>query len=176
MVFRDEYFGGDVPASLLGRKTALRNAFADMGWECPQILSAMADIEDLYFDSVSQIRMPRWTNGRVALVGDAAACPSLIAGEGAGLAMAEAYVLAGEIHASRGDLAAAFASYEKRLRQFLVRKQQSAEKLVGAFVPESAFGVAGRNFVTRLMRLPVFPKLLMGRYMRDAIELPAYAE
>ena len=176
MVFRDEYLGDDFPADAPARKAALRRIFGDMGWECPQILSAMADIDDLYFDSVSQIRMPRWTNGRVALVGDAAACPSLIAGEGAGLAIAEAYVLAGEIHASRGDLAAAFAGYENRMRPFLARKQKSAAKLVGAFVPKSAFGVAARNISTRLMRLPVFPELLMGSYMRDDIELPEYVE
>ena len=43
-----------------------------------------------YFDAVSQIRMPSWTRGRVALVGDAAACPSLLAGQGSALAMVEA--------------------------------------------------------------------------------------
>ena len=57
---------------------------------------------DFYFDRVSQIRMDRWTKGRTALVGDAAACVSLLAGEGTGLAMAEAYVLAGELQRLRG--------------------------------------------------------------------------
>ena len=58
----------------------------------------------IYFDRVSQIRMDRWTKGRTALVGDAAACVSLMAGEGSGLAMAEAYVLAGELRDCGGDL------------------------------------------------------------------------
>lgn len=174
MVFRDEYLAGEKPSNLSERKDALRKVFGDLGWECPQMLSAMAAVDDIYVDSVSQIRMDRWTQGRVALVGDAAACPSLIAGEGAGLAMAEAYVLAGEIHASRGDFVAAFARYEERMRPFLARKQKAAEKMVGAFVPKSALGVAARNFGTRLMRLPVFPELLMGSYLRDAIELPDY--
>jgi 2-polyprenyl-6-methoxyphenol hydroxylase-like FAD-dependent oxidoreductase len=174
MVFRNEYFAGDIPANETQRKSALHEVFGDMAWECPQILSAMADASDIYFDSVSQIRMERWTKGRVALVGDAAACPSLIAGEGAGLAMAEAYVLAGEIHASRGDLVAAFARYEERMKPFLLHKQKAAQKLVGAFVPKNALAVAARNFATRLMRLPVFPELMMGRYLSDAIELPEY--
>jgi 2-polyprenyl-6-methoxyphenol hydroxylase-like FAD-dependent oxidoreductase len=69
----------------------------------------MEQADDLYFDRVSQIRMDPWTQGRVALVGDAAAAVSLMAGEGTGLAMAEAYVLAGELHASGGDIATAFA-------------------------------------------------------------------
>jgi len=175
-VFRDKCLIGEVPSNASERKAALRAIFADMGWECPRILSAMVEIDEIYFDSVSQIRMERWTHGRVALVGDAAACPSLIAGEGAGLAMAEAYVLAGEIHTSRGNLAAAFSRYEERLKPFLTRKQKAAEKMVGAFVPNSAFGVAARNFATRLMRLPIFPELLMGRYLRDDITLPEYAD
>ena len=71
--------------------------FCRCGWECPRILAAMENVRDIYFDRVSQIRMDRWTKGRTALIGDAAACVSLVAGEGTGLAMAEAYVLAGEL-------------------------------------------------------------------------------
>ena len=176
MVFRDAYLGAEFPADLPARKAVLRRVFVDMGWECPRILAAMSDVDEIYFDSVSQIRMPHWTRDRVALVGDAAACPSLIAGEGAGLAMAEAYVLAGEIHRNQNNVDAALGAYEQRLRPFLAAKQEAAEKMVGAFVPKTAFGVAVRNFGTRLMRLPVFPELLMGRYLRDAIALPEYAD
>ena len=71
----------------------------------------MASVGSIYFDRVSQIRMDRWTKGRTALVGDAAACVSLMAGEGTGLAMAEAYVLAGELRNCGGDYGAAFARY-----------------------------------------------------------------
>lgn len=174
MVFRDEYLLGGVPSGRVERKSALAEVFADVGWECAQIFSGLKNVDDIYFDSVSQIRMDRWTKGRVALVGDAAACPSLIAGEGAGLAIAEAYVLAGEIHKSGGDHALAFSRYEERMRPFLARKQKSAEKLVPSFVPKSSFGISARNFATRLMRLPVFPELLMGRHLHDDIELPDY--
>ena len=75
----------------------MARVFAGVGWEWPAILSAMASVGDIYFDRVSQIRMGHWTRGRTALIGDAAACVSLLAGEGTGLAMAEAYVLAGEL-------------------------------------------------------------------------------
>jgi 2-polyprenyl-6-methoxyphenol hydroxylase-like FAD-dependent oxidoreductase len=174
LVFRDEYLSGGIPANGLGRKSVLTRVFSDSGWECSQILASLDDVDDVYFDSVSQIRMNHWTRGRTALVGDAAACPSLIAGEGAGLAMAEAYVLAGEIHQSHGDHGVAFACYEERMKPFLARKQRLAAKLVSSFVPKTAFGVTARNFATRLMRLPVFPEILMGRYLRDDIELPGY--
>jgi 2-polyprenyl-6-methoxyphenol hydroxylase-like FAD-dependent oxidoreductase len=109
--FRDEYLTGKSPSNEQERRAALASVFADVGWECPQILAAMAEVGDVYFDRVSQIRMDCWTKGRTALIGDAAACVSLMAGEGAGLAMAEAYVLAGEIRNCGGDHAAAFARY-----------------------------------------------------------------
>ena len=85
------------PGELAARKALLRREFGDAGWECPQILAALDGVDDLYFDVVSQIRLDRWARGRTALVGDAAACVSLLAGEGTGLAMTEAYVLAGEL-------------------------------------------------------------------------------
>lgn len=40
--------------------------------------------------------MPSRTRGRVALLGDAAACASLLAGQCSALAMVEAYALAAE--------------------------------------------------------------------------------
>ncbi len=174
MVFRDGYLRGAIPSNLSAKKSALTEAFADLGWECPNILSSLVDVDDVYFDSVSQIRMDNWTKGRTALVGDAVACPSLISGEGAGLAMAEAYVLAGEIHNGGDDHKAALMRYENRMKPFLLRKQKRAMTLVPSFVPKSSFGVAARNFATYLMRFPVFPKILMGRYLHDDIKLPDY--
>jgi 2-polyprenyl-6-methoxyphenol hydroxylase-like FAD-dependent oxidoreductase len=175
MLLRNEYLPGSLPANESDRKAALMNAFSGMGWECPAILSALEDVDGVYFDSISQIRMDAWSKGRVALLGDAAACPSLIAGEGAGLALAEAYVLAGEIHNHGADLESALKRYQARLKPYANRKQRYAEGLVPSLVPKTALGVRVRDWATLLMRLPVLPHLLMGRYFRDAIELPDYA-
>jgi 2-polyprenyl-6-methoxyphenol hydroxylase-like FAD-dependent oxidoreductase len=79
------------------QRDALRAQFGNLGWECPQILAAMESCPELYFDRVSQIRMDTWSKGRVALIGDATFCPSLLAGQGSALAMIAAYVLAGEL-------------------------------------------------------------------------------
>jgi 2-polyprenyl-6-methoxyphenol hydroxylase-like FAD-dependent oxidoreductase len=113
--------------------------------------------------------------GRVALVGDAAACPSLIAGEGAGFALAEAYILAGEIHRDETNLGAALSQYEVRIKPYTRRKQKYAESLAQSFAPKTALGVTARDFATLLMRLPVLPRLLMGRYFRDTMQLPEYS-
>ena len=173
--FRDEYLPGESPTNDEERKSVVTQVFADVGWECPQILAAMARVGNIYFDRVSQIRLDRWSRGRTALVGDAAACVSLLAGQGSILAMAEAYVLAGELRNCGGDYVAAFAHYEQRLMALLKRKQKSAAKFASSFAPKTAMGIAFRNLVTRLMvRLPFVVEFFLGREMRDQVELPDY--
>ncbi|HUJ15525.1 MAG TPA: FAD-binding domain [Thermoanaerobaculia bacterium] len=167
-VFRDDSIRGDDP------KTIVRNAFAGAGWEWPAISDAMERASAMYFDSVSQIRMPHWTRGRTALVGDAAACVSLMAGEGTGLAILEAYVLAGELRECGNDVAAAFARYEQRLMPFLKRKQESAARFASSFAPRTSLGIAFRNAMTRLMRIPFVAEYFIGRDLRDDIVLPEY--
>ena len=174
MLLRSEYLPAPLPVSESARKLALNKAFSSMAWECPAILSALDEVDGVYFDSISQIRMDGWTKGRVSLIGDAAACPSLISGEGAGLALAEAYVLAGEIHRHGADIDSALKQYEERIRPYAVRKQRYAESLVTSFVPKTELGVRARDFATLLMRLPMFPRLLMGRYFNNAMQLPEY--
>jgi 2-polyprenyl-6-methoxyphenol hydroxylase-like FAD-dependent oxidoreductase len=173
-VFRDEYLTAGHPTNEQQRKAALRGVFAGMDWESARILAAMDEASDIYFDSVSQIRMDRWSSGRIALIGDAAACVSLMAGEGTGLAMAEAYVLAGELQRSGGDHGAAFANYQNRLMSLLKRKQASAAKFASSFAPKSAWGIVARNQASRLLSIPWFAKVLIGRALRDDVELPDY--
>ena len=172
-IFRDEYLRGRPIEPGQGRDR-LQDVFAGVGWECPDILRAMHGADDVYIDRVSQIRMPAWTRGRIALVGDAAAAVSLLAGEGTGLAIAEAYVLAGELAGAGGDHQVAFARYEERLRPFLQAKQRSAAKFASTFAPRTRLGLALRNLGTELMRIPLFADYLVGRDLRDDIELPEY--
>jgi 2-polyprenyl-6-methoxyphenol hydroxylase-like FAD-dependent oxidoreductase len=174
-VFRDEYLTPESPSSTQERKSALKNVFSHVSGECPQILAAMENVSDVYFDRVSQIRMDRWTIGRTALIGDAAACVSLVAGEGTGLAMAEAYVLAGELRDCGGDHIAAFARYQERMIPFLKRKQASAMKFASSFAPKTPSGIMVRNVVTRLLRIPVVADFFIGRDLRDDIKLPDYS-
>ncbi len=173
-VFRDEYLHGGTASNTSGRKALLSNAFADVGWETPRILDAMQHAGDFYFDRVSQIRMDDWSCGRIALIGDAAACVSLLAGEGTGLAMAEAYVLAGELHACKNDHREAFTRWQARMLPFLAAKQRSAAKFASSFAPRTTLGVAFRDRVSRLLRIPLFANWLVGRAVHDDIELPDY--
>lgn len=174
-LFRDAYLPPESPASDQERKSVLKDVFADVGWECPRILAALAGVGGIYFDRASQIRLDRWTKGRTALVGDAAACVSLMAGEGSSLAMAEAYMLAGELRNCGGDHGAAFASYERRLLPFLRRKQRSVARSASSLAPKTAFGIRFRNLAVRLMRrLPFVVDFFIGRQLRDQVQLPDY--
>jgi 2-polyprenyl-6-methoxyphenol hydroxylase-like FAD-dependent oxidoreductase len=118
--------------------------------------------------------MPSWTHGRVALVGDAAACPSFLAGQGSALAMVESYILAAELTHCR-DYREAFARYEERLAPLLRSKQDAAVGLGLAFAPKNRFQLLVRNTVMRLMGLPKVADLAIGRSFRDAVELPPFA-
>jgi len=162
------------PHDLPAQKSFLRERFRHDGWECPEILAALESSADFYFDPVSQIRMQHWSDGRVALIGDACFCPSLLAGQGSALAMTGAYVLAGELAKSGGDYKLAFANYEKVFHPFITRKQRAAERFAGAFAPKSRTGIFIRNQVTRLMALPFVSKLAMGHLLSDTLILPSY--
>ena len=165
---------GSVPTDdRAAQQALLRGKLAHAGWETPAILDLMPRSTTFYFDSVSQIRMPSWTRGRVALVGDAAAAPSFLAGQGSALAMVESYILAAEL-ASCGNHPEAFARYENRLAPLLQSKQDAAVGLGLAFAPTSRRQLLLRNIVMRLMGLPKVADLVMGRSFRDAVALPTF--
>jgi 2-polyprenyl-6-methoxyphenol hydroxylase-like FAD-dependent oxidoreductase len=167
--------GGELEAhGLAAQKAILRKTFAGDGWELPRILAALDSCNDLYFDRVSQIRMDAWSRGRVALVGDAAFCASLLAGQGSALAMTAAYVLAGELATSQDRPEEAFRRYEDLLRPFIRAKQQAAERFATSFVPRTRLGVFVRNQVIKAFRVPATAKMAIGRDIRDQLELPCY--
>lgn len=166
-------FRADHDDAGLAPKDQLRQHFRDAGWECPEILAAVDDVDDLYFDVVSQIRMERWSHGRVLVIGDAAGCISLLGGEGTGLAITEAYVLAGELSRAGGDHRRAFEAYETRMRPFVEAKQAGAEKMIGFFATRTRFGLWFRNVAMRTMNFgPV--ATFFSRNVRDDFELPEY--
>ncbi|MEU8449405.1 FAD-dependent monooxygenase [Streptomyces globisporus] len=146
--------------------------FADAGWEVPGMLAAMRAADDLFFDVVSQIRMPRWADGRVALVGDAAYAPSFLTGQGSGLALVGAYMLAGSLAAER-DHTAAFAAYERDSRPFVTLNQDLVGTGDALLFPTTARALEERN---ALLRGPAAtPPAAAGRPAHAALVLPEFA-
>jgi 2-polyprenyl-6-methoxyphenol hydroxylase-like FAD-dependent oxidoreductase len=164
----------ELPATREAQNALLHDLYGRGGWECTKILCELDRAEELYFDGVSQIRMPTWSRGRVALVGDAAFCVSLLAGQGSALAMIAAYVLAGELSASQDRYQQAFASYEARLRNYIDAKQRGAERFAGAFAPRTRAGLYFRNIVIKAFAIPGLARLAVGRDIADRIALPNY--
>ena len=108
------------------------------------------------------------------LLGDAASCVSLLAGQGTSLAMVAAYILAGELHQAQGNYAQAFSRYEERFGPFVFKKQKVALRFAGSFAPKSRFSMFLRNQIFNLLRIGWIANLVVGRDLADHIELPDY--
>jgi 2-polyprenyl-6-methoxyphenol hydroxylase-like FAD-dependent oxidoreductase len=135
----------------------LRERYRGAGWIAEDVLRAHAGDDPLYFDSVTQIVMPQWHRGRVALIGDACGCLTLLAGQGSHMAMAGGYVLAQEL-ARQDSHAAAFAAYQSLLKPHIERKQKDAARFARLFVPSER----SRPWLRRLTLRLLFSRALIG--------------
>ncbi|MFH8840863.1 FAD-dependent monooxygenase [Streptomyces sp. NPDC017868] len=156
------------------QKRLLADAFAGGGWEIPRLLGHAAEAEDFYLDSMSIVEMDSWSRGRVVLLGDAAHCSSPASGQGTGLALIGAYVLAGELARAGGDHTVAFARYERHMRPGVEQNQKMAEGFVKEMTVDSKWKIALRMFMVRT--LPKTPwKNLIAKKIRDGIQAAAHA-
>ncbi|WP_367682912.1 hypothetical protein, partial [Xanthomonas citri] len=158
-----------------GRITFIHAQFSGLGWEFPRIIQAMEKVDDFYFDVLRQVRMPRWSNGRVVLTGDAAWCPTALSGIGTTLALVGGYVLAGEL--SKADTpSAAFARYEQIMRPFVEEGQNIPKLLPRLLWPHTRVGLAVLRGAMHIAGSPVFKKFINDRFSRDSrsIVLPRY--
>ncbi|MFC9061429.1 FAD-dependent monooxygenase [Streptomyces sp. NPDC057074] len=151
------------------QRDLLAEVFADAGWEVPGILTALRDADDVFFDAVGQIRMPRWSSGRVALLGDAAHAPSFLTGQGTSLALVGAYMLAGSL-ADR-DHTAGFAAYEHGTRDFVTLNQNLVGQGGATLFPTTARALEQRN--ARLRGLGAMPAP-EPRPAHSALTLPVF--
>ena len=88
--------------------------------------------------------------------------------------MAEAYVLAGELHRANGEYAQAFAAYEGRLHAFVSAKQKAAVGFRGFFAPESRLSLKVRNAAVHALSLPFLARLSVAHSLHDDLQLPHY--
>jgi 2-polyprenyl-6-methoxyphenol hydroxylase-like FAD-dependent oxidoreductase len=118
------------------QKEIVRENFKDEAWEVPKLLDMMEDAPDFYFDTLAQVKMPTWSTGRIALLGDAAHCASPMAGMGTTMAVVGAYILAGELYEANGDYLPAYSRYEAAMRAFVEKCQKLADG-IDWFVPRT---------------------------------------
>jgi len=161
------------------QKKILKEKLSGAGWEEARLIKEIDDKSDVYFDGISQVRAPRWFDGRAGMIGDAAYCPTPLTGMGTTLAMVGAYLLAGELscHNKYED---AFLAYEKRMRPFVEKVQKLPPGVPWLAHPKSKFGVALVNTVAAI--LASRPIKMIGRLFnskeqdvtKDEIELPKF--
>ncbi|HEY0238842.1 MAG TPA: FAD-dependent monooxygenase [Friedmanniella sp.] len=159
----------DVPRDVDAQKRLLRERMADFGWETPRILAHLDDTGDFYLDQVAQVVMPRWSSGRVGLLGDAAFSASAMSGGGTGLALVGAYLLAGELASAGWDPETGFAGYERRMRDYVEANQEIGRLHVESILgPGPGAGPAPEPDMEALM--PIIERAVGGP------ELPAYED
>jgi 2-polyprenyl-6-methoxyphenol hydroxylase-like FAD-dependent oxidoreductase len=170
----------DLPAQL----ELLKRQFGDVGWEAPRLLQAARTAPDFYLESMGQVRLDRWSRGRVVLLGDAGYCPSPLTGLGTSLALVGAYILAGELATAADDVTAAteqdaihaaFDRYESRMRPYVEQGQELPPGGADGYAPKSRLRIVmGWASIRWSQRWPM--RVLMERIFSkaDAIDLPDF--
>lgn len=158
------------------QKEILRAHFRNEGWQLPRLLELMDTAPDFYFDSVSQVKMDRWSKGRTVLLGDAAWCASPLSGMGTGMAVVGAYVLAGELAQANGDYRIAFDQYEARMRGFVQKCQGIADGGTDWFVPRTRFRLWLSTWMWKILPYTPWKNLMIEVPLKigNSIELRNY--
>lgn len=156
---------GDIEAT----KRLLHTYFATAGWESARVLAGMDDAEDFYMSRIALVKLPKWTDGRALVLGDAAFATM---GIGTSLAIESAYVLAGELskvatidHGHRIDVPQALENYERVFRSSFFRKADGGipPGFPQCACPQTAWGLRLRNFVLWVLSKTKVYRLFQGK-------------
>jgi 2-polyprenyl-6-methoxyphenol hydroxylase-like FAD-dependent oxidoreductase len=140
-------------------RAAVRDAYRPLGWLVPEALEKCPSSEEIYYGQVAQVEVPSWRKWRVALVGDACSAVSLLAGQGASLGVAGAYLLADQLHQAP-TIDRALADYQRLWRPVAEEKQKTGRGAARWFLPESALQLRIRRAALRLAWLPVINRFV----------------
>ncbi|WP_406218490.1 FAD-dependent monooxygenase [Streptomyces decoyicus] len=145
------------------------------GWgQVPRMLEAARKAGDFYFDGMQLIEMDRWSHGRVVLLGDAAHCPSPASGQGTGMALVGAYVLAGELAAAGRAPEEAFGRYETEMRGYVAVNHALARKFAREMTADTRRQIRFRHLMMRI--LPYMPwKNLVAKKIAEDVQRAAQA-
>ena len=120
--------------------------FAGESWRTDELLQEIQQSETFYFDKLCQVRMPSWTKGRVALVGDAGYCASPAAGKGGSLAIDGASALANAFERNDGNFELAFQDYNNSFRPFIEEIQAQVVAIgLDVLIPRTEEAIRKRN-------------------------------
>ncbi|KAF9768212.1 hypothetical protein IL306_014507 [Fusarium sp. DS 682] len=125
-------------------KKYIAQHYQHVGWKSDIAMKEMINSGDFYASEIVQVKTPSLSKGRFVMVGDAGYAAGLTGG-GTSLALAGAYVLAGELAKHKGNLTAGLEGYEQQMRP-LINKMQVIPPLVTTILaPQTAWGIWLRN-------------------------------
>lgn len=132
----------------------------------PQLDRALEHAPDTFYDDlVAQSYAPRWSRGRIVLAGDAVHAPSLLAGQGASLAIAGAEALARSLRATGPHVEAGLAEYERRWRPTADAVRRSGRLSASAFIPATTLQLRLQQVARRAIGLPGVSRLLSRQFI-----------
>ncbi|KAF3397524.1 Uncharacterized protein DPV78_008127 [Talaromyces pinophilus] len=166
-------------------KAILSDLFRSAGWLSEELVKELQESDDFYCEHMAVVRQDSWSDGRVALLGDAAYCPTATTGMGTTSSVVGAYVLAGEIQnhfsrfgTSKEAVPGALHTYEQRFRPFMNSVQHGIEKDKTYWhkMPSGSFTLACLNLFlsfASFFRMDVLAKYIM-REDTGSWKLPDY--
>lgn len=149
--------------SSLGRKSELLNLFSGRHSPIGELIESTPEDLIVKHGVFDQVLLRKWTKGRVALLGDSAhACtPNL--GQGVGMAIEDALVLAKCLN-RESSIDSALSLYEKR-RTGRTKHIQQRSRLMGQIAQwENSLIVATREKVTKILPAAIFEFNLRRTY------------
>ena len=125
------------------QKKTVAEIFQGLGWETDRLIKGMMETHNFYFEEISQVKLPKWSQGRCVLLGDTAYCPSPLTGQGTNLAILGAYVLASKIIKNPENPMDVFEQYEKDMRPYVNKVQPIALRgyLPLLINPDTSWGI-----------------------------------
>ncbi|CAL8579871.1 hypothetical protein XPA_005601 [Xanthoria parietina] len=163
------------------QQALLKKEFADAGWQAERLLDSMDQAPDFYFHVIQQIKMAKWSTGRVVCLGDAACAPSPLTGMGTSLAVTAAYVLAGELSKlnQNDSPVEALEAYERMFRPFVEKTQEIPSWVPDIAHPERAWKRSLLHVGVRALSQLARIRWLVQRFEKDHgnedFPLPHYA-
>lgn len=159
-------------------KKFVANHFKDAGWVCEEAMQGMMEARDFYASETVQVKPPSLYNGRFVMVGDAGYAPGPTGG-GTSLALAGAYLLAGEVCKNKDDLQAGLEGYAKQMRPIIADLQTIPPIIPTAVAPQTSWGIWIRNnifaFICWTRIIEFTQKFFAGSFASsDKHKLPDY--
>lgn len=166
-----------------GQMDAIAEGMKGAGWQVDEILEAMRGSKNFYCENMGIVKLEKWYDSNVVLVGDAAYGSSGMSGYGTSSSLLGAYILAGEIGKHCADenakdgLGKALMAYEDKFQPFMTQVQAGLLDDNNWWIMSTSFGI---GLINSFLWIASMLKVDIGRwFVRPDIkdwELPYYAE